>query len=49
MKKVGCNKRSVMNIGNNKKRAKNASIQNYFDTERQEWRSFKKMNLVNIK
>ena len=30
----------------NEKRAKNASIQVYFDTEKQEWRCYKKLNLI---
>ena len=28
------------------KRAKNANVQTYWDTERQEWRCFKKLNLM---
>ena len=30
----------------NEKRAKNVSVQPYFDTEKQEWRCYKKLNLV---
>ena len=29
-------------------RKRNESVQVYFDTERQEWRSFKKLNLIRV-
>lgn len=32
----------------NTKREKNDTVQTYFDTERQEWRCFKKANLISI-
>ena len=35
-----------INAANN--RAQNATIQVYFDTEKKEWRSFKKLNLVTV-
>lgn len=35
-------------IGENDSRKKNDTVQVYFDTEKQEWRCFKKANLIRI-
>ena len=36
----------IPNTGKEDKRAKNASIQVYFDTEKQEFRNYKKLNII---
>lgn len=38
----------IPNINAVNNRAQNATIQVYFDTEKKEWRSFKKLNLVTV-
>ena len=38
----------IPNINAANNRAQNATIQVYFDTEKKEWRSFKKLNLVTV-
>ena len=40
--------RIIPAIAGNDNRKKNETVQIYFDTEKQEWRSFKKLNLARI-
>jgi len=40
------NARFLPSVGVSGKKISNDTIQVYFDTEKQEWRSFKKMNLI---
>lgn len=42
------NEKLMPAISGTDKRAKNDTVQTYYDTERQSWRSFKKANLLNI-
>jgi hypothetical protein len=38
----------IPEISGNDNRRKNDTVQTYFDTEKEEWRCFKKANLINV-
>jgi hypothetical protein len=42
------NKNIIATVSGNDNRKKNDTVQVYWDTEKSEWRSFKKANLMNV-